>query len=288
MKSLRIGTRGSPLALKQTEIFISQLKTIGVHNVVVVPIKTTGDIIVDRPLYDIGGKALFSREIEQALKRSEIDCAVHSLKDLEGTMSLNMLPVFLERSDPRDCLISRHNLKLADLPPGAHIGTSSPRREAQLKRWRPDLTITSIRGNVETRLKAIEEGRFDGTLLAVAGLKRLNFMNYISEIFEPDIMLPATGQGVIAIQAQPHHHHLIDLLKPLNHLSTQNCVWAERTLLHAINGDCRTPVAAYATNHDNVIRLRAQLWRDGQFISVEHTGIDPIQVGHDTAKLLLD
>lgn len=286
--TLRIGTRGSPLALKQTEIFIHRLASIGVHNVEVIPIKTTGDRIVDRPLAEIGGKALFAKEIQQFLFEGKIDCAVHSLKDLDGQMTWEMIAAVLERGNPRDALISRDGLKLMDLPLGARIGTCSPRREAQLKVLRPDFVISSIRGNVQTRIQFVRDNKFDATLLAAIGLERLNLTHELSEMFETDLFLPAAGQGVIAIQVLPENKKIKDLLAPLSHGQTMDCVLAERTVLRQIDGDCRTSIAAYATygvNH--TITLKAKLWKGDSFIYAEESGINPILIANKVAAELL-
>lgn len=292
MNRLRIGTRGSLLALKQTEIFVTQLASIGIRDVEIIPIKTTGDRIVDRPLADIGGKALFAKEIEQALFDKRIDCAVHSLKDLEGTMPLEMLAAVLERGDPRDGLVSYKGERLEELPEGARVGTCSPRREAYLRTVRPDLTICPIRGNVDTRIRLVRENKFDATLLAVVGLSRLQLESELSQIFEVDELLPSAGQGAIAIQSLPDNTVLRDRLSFLNHSQTWNCVVAERTVLRQIEGDCRTSVAIYATQEKNdMIDLRARLWvnkrEGGMFAHARAFGKDPFHIGNQVALELL-
>lgn len=287
---LRIGTRESPLALKQTTLFVYQLNSIGIYDIDIVPIKTTGDIIRDRPLYDIGGKSLFSKEIECALTNHEIDCAVHSLKDLETQMPPGLrLAIVLERGDPRDCLISRDNLILKDLPNGAKVGTCSPRREAQLKLMRPDLQISSIRGNIDTRLKQVRDGRFDATLLTVAALERLGLQHEIAEIFAPEDMLPSSGQGAIAIQIREEDALLCQEISSLNHDLTSRCVLAEREVLRHIQGDCRTPVAAYAIHQENAkLFLRAKLWRHGIYRYAQGEGDNPSQLAEQIAQTLMD
>lgn len=292
MNRLRIGTRGSPLALKQTEIFVSQLASINITDVDVIPIKTTGDRIVDRPLADIGGKALFAKEIEQALFEQRIDCAVHSLKDLEGTMPLDMLAAVLERGDPRDGLVSQHGNRLDQLPLGARVGTCSPRREAYLRFVRPDLIISPIRGNVATRIRLVRDNHFDATLLACVGLSRLELDSQFSQIFEVDDLLPAAGQGVIAIQTLPDNHSLKEKFALVNHLPTWFCVVAERTVLRQIEGDCRTSIAIYATQKDNEsIDLQARLWVNeggiGRFVTAHASGKDPVLIGNQVALELL-
>lgn len=287
---LRIGTRESPLALQQTNLFVCQLNSIGIHDIDIVPIKTTGDIIRDRPLYDIGGKSLFSKEIECAIANHEIDCAVHSLKDLETQMPPGLkLAIILERGDPRDCLISRDHLILKDLPYGAKVGTCSPRREAHLKLIRPDLQILSIRGNIDTRLKQVREGQFDATLLTVAALERLGLHHEIAEIFAPEEILPSSGQGAIAIQIREEDDLLFQRISSLNHKLTSQCVVAEREVLRHIQGDCRTPVAAYALYQENAqLFLRAKLWRNGIYRYAEGQGNNPSQLARKIAQILMD
>lgn len=287
---LRIGTRESPLALKQTNLFIQHLNSIGIHKIDIVPIKTTGDIIRDRPLYDIGGKALFAKEIECALLNKEIDCAVHSLKDLETIMAPGLiLASILERADPRDCLISRNNLSLKNLPLGAHVGTCSPRREAQLKIIRPDLKISSIRGNIETRINQVREGHYDATLLAVAGLTRMGLIQNSCELFDPKDILPAAGQGAIAIQIREEAHELLNILTPINHELSARCVLAEREVLRHILGNCRTPIAAYAIPQENgKLFLRAKLWRDDTYRYAEEVGENPSQLALQIALTLME
>lgn len=288
--NLRIGTRGSPLALEQTNLFIQQLNDIGIKNIKIIPIKTTGDMIKDRPLYDIGGKALFAKEIECALLDNEIDCAVHSLKDLETIMVSGLtLAAVLERADPRDCLISRNKLPLKDLPLGSHVGTCSPRREAQLKKIRPDLKISSIRGNIQTRINQVQEGHFDATLLAVAGLSRMGLMESSCEIFDSEDILPAAGQGAIAIQIREGDLDLLKTLDPLNHVQSARCVYTEREVLRWIKGNCRTPIAAYAVLQENGnLYLRAKLWQDGIYRYAEGVGDDSTQLAQRIAQKLME
>ena len=288
--NLRIGTRGSPLALEQTNIFIQQLNSIGIQNIKIIAIKTTGDIIKDQPLYDIGGKALFAKEIEYALLNNEIDCAVHSLKDLETIMTPGlMLAAILERADPRDCLISRENITLKNLPLRSHVGTCSPRREAQINQIRPDLKISSIRGNIQTRLKQIEEGHYDATLLAVAGLRRMGLMEFSCETFDPEDILPAAGQGAIAIQIRDGENELLKILKPLNHEQSAQCVYTERKVLGYIKGNCRTPIAAYAIlQEDGNLFLRAKLWQDGIYRYAEGVGDNSLELAQRVAQTLME
>lgn len=286
--TLRIGTRQSPLALKQTDLFIQALTSIPIHDYKIIPINTTGDIIRDRPLYDIGGKALFAKEIETALLQNEIDCAVHSLKDLETIMAPNLtIAAVLKREDPRDCLISKNNCSLPDLPQGAHIGTCSPRREAQLRNLRPDLKISPIRGNIQTRIEQVLSGKYDATLLAVAGLSRMNLLKESNQFFSIKEILPAAGQGAIAIQIRQNDEELTHLLSPLNHLPTVEAVTAEREVLRVIQGNCRTPIAAHAfQTESDFLYLKARLWKNGKLIEAEGSGHAPLNLGQYIGKQL--
>ncbi len=262
---LRIGTRGSPLALRQAEILRAAL--IAAHPdlappgaIDVVPIRTTGDRIQDRTLAEAGGKGLFTKEIEEALMAGAVDLAVHSAKDMQTWLPEGLvLGAVLPREDPRDALFSNAGAKnLAALPPGAVLGTASLRRQAQALMWRPDLKVVPFRGNVETRLKKLSEGMADATLLAVAGLKRLGRAEQIGAVLEPEEMLPAVGQGTIATEIRAGDARIAALLAPLNHVPSAACLAAERALLAALDGSCRTPIAALAEpTGPGGLRLRA-------------------------------
>lgn len=267
---LRIGTRGSPLALAQATIVKTALAA--AHPVLAAPdaiavhvIKTTGDLVQDRNLADIGGKGLFTKEIEEALADGRIDLAVHSMKDVptvlpDGLAITTMLP----RDDPRDALIGPYT-RLADLPPGALVGTSSLRRAAQVLHARPDVQIVPFRGNVETRLRKIRAGQVAATLLAAAGLNRLSLQTEAAAILSPDEMLPAVAQGAIGIEARLGDTRTATFLAPLDHAETHLCVRAERALLATLDGNCRTPIGGYARlGHDGDMR---QLTLDGLLIS---------------------
>jgi hydroxymethylbilane synthase len=247
--SLRIGTRRSPLAVWQAEHVRARLEA--AHpglRCLLVRIVTEGDRILDRPLAQVGGKGLFVKEIENALLDGRIDVAVHSMKDLPAELPQGLrLGAVPQREDPRDALVAgQRNRRLADIPPGARIGTSSLRRAAQLRFHRPDLTLEPARGNVETRIRRLEEGRFDAIVLAVAGLKRLGLESRISEILEPDLCLPAVGQGVLAVEIREDDPETARLVEPLNDPATETCVRAERAFLAAMGGSCQIPVAALA------------------------------------------
>jgi hydroxymethylbilane synthase len=264
---LRIGTRGSPLALAQAAEVAARLAA--AHDALAAPgaletvvIKTSGDVLTKARLADVGGKGLFTKEIEEALLARRIDLAVHSLKDLPTFLPPGLaLVAHLPREDPRDAWFSPKAAGPGALPPGARIGTSSPRREAQLRHARPDLAVVPLRGNVETRLAKLERGEVDATLLAVAGLKRLGLAQRITTILSPEEMLPAVAQAAIGIEIRADDDRVRALLAAVNHAPTAAQVTAERALLAALGGSCRTPVAALAETAGGRLRLRAMLLR---------------------------
>lgn len=249
---LRIGTRASPLALAQAHaardlIAAAHGTPTPLGPTSVVEIKTTGDLVLDRPLADIGGKGLFSKEIDRALLDNRVDLAVHSMKDLETWMPDGIvIAAVLEREDPRDAFISNSHQSLSDLPQGAVIGTASVRRQAQLLHWRPDLKCVTFRGNVQTRLAKLAEGQADATLLACAGLNRLGRAEVATQAIDPEDMLPAVAQGAVAITCRAGDDRVLDLLAALNHAPTLARVTAERAMLEALDGSCRTPIGGLA------------------------------------------
>lgn len=257
---LRIGTRSSPLALAQAEMTKAALLAAHGWNeaaVVLVPMLSSGDKVQDRPLAEIGGKALWTKELERALLDREIDIAVHSMKDVETVRAgLFGIVAMLPRADVRDRLIGAESI--AALPQGAKVGTSSPRRAAQLKALRPDITTDSIRGNVATRLSKVENGEFDATLLAAAGLARLG-QGSIGTAIETSEMLPAASQGAIGIDCLVERSEIAALMAPINDLSTFTCVMAERAFLEALGGTCHSPVAAQASIDGGKITLEAEI-----------------------------
>lgn len=262
---LKIGTRESPLALIQTKIVCDKLTALYADLVFeIVPLKTTGDKILDKKLSAIGGKGLFTKELEEALLRKEIDIAVHSMKDMPTTQppGLRIIGV-LEREDPRDVLVSKEKCSLQDLPAGSVVGTSSLRREAQLLRHRPDLKIVPIRGNVQTRLRKMEEGHAEATIMALAGLKRLGIETVASHIFSVDEMIPAVGQGIICIEGLEDDEWTLNLITPLTHAETEVCLKAERAFLKAVDGSCRTPIGGYADMKGGQIHLRGFISHPG-------------------------
>ncbi len=255
---LRIGTRGSPLALWQANMVADAL--CAAHGwtrerVEIVTIKTTGDKVQDRALAEIGGKALWTKELDRALLAGEIDCAVHSMKDVETIRPPEIVIAAVPpRADTRDKLIGADSL--AALPEGARVGTSSPRRSAQVRRARPDVHILLFRGNVDTRLAKLAQGAADATLLAAAGLERLGR----SEVGTPlDAMLPAPAQGAVGIEARAGDAHGLALLRAVDHAPTHGCIRAERAFLAALGADCRSPVAALAGIEAGAVRLRAEI-----------------------------
>lgn len=263
---LKIGTRGSALALAQAREFCERLKA--VHEDAVKPelvvITTTGDQIKDKSLTDIGGKGLFVKEIEEELLLGKIDVAVHSMKDVPTFLPEGLeISCLLPREDARDAFLSRKVAKLDDLAQGAVLGTSSPRRQAQLLARRPDLKIVLFRGNVDTRLKKLEAGEVDATLLAVAGLKRLGRENEIREILDTSTILPAAAQGAIGIQTRLEDKATQKLLTLLHCEATGFCVAAERGFLEIMDGSCKTPLAAHAVfdAHKSVLRLDGEAAR---------------------------
>jgi hydroxymethylbilane synthase len=260
---LRIGTRGSPLALAQADE--TRARLIAAHPALGAPgaiaicvIKTTGDRVQDRPLSEIGGKGLFTKEIEDALLAGEIDLAVHSMKDVPTWLPDGLvIECLLPREDPRDVLIATAGNSIATLPRGAVVGTASLRRAAQVKALRPDLAIVPLRGNVETRIAKVQRGDATATLLALAGLKRLHKEDAATAILSTDEILPAVAQGAIGLETRIGDDRVNALLAPLNHPETKTRVTAERACLAVLEGSCRTPIAAFAELDGGMLRLRA-------------------------------
>jgi hydroxymethylbilane synthase len=260
---LRLGTRGSPLALAQARMVRQALATahgFDPEQIATEVIRTSGDRIQDRPLADVGGKGLFTKEIEEALAAGAIDLAVHSSKDMPTVLPPGLvLSAFMEREDPRDVFISRKAKSIADLPRGATVGTASPRRQAMVKRKRPDLTIVPLRGNVETRLRKLDEGVADATLLALAGLKRLGLADAATAVLDVNEFLPAVGQGAIGIETRADDARTRELLAAINHADTFSALAAERAFLAVLDGSCRTPIGGHATISGGRLRLRGMV-----------------------------
>lgn len=254
---LVIATRGSPLALWQAHEIQRALAAMG-HEARLHRVTTTGDRVLDRPLQKVGGKGLFLKEIEQALIAGEADLAVHSLKDMPMELPAGLaIAAVLRRGDARDALVAHGGGGLSAVPAGARIGTSSLRRAMMIRRLRPDLQIAFLRGNVEGRLAKLDRGEFAGIVLASAGLQRLGLEHRITEVFEPHQMLPAPGQGAIAVETRADRSDLQKVLAALNDDATTLCVTAERTVGLCMDAGCSQPFAAYATLSDGIMRLEA-------------------------------
>jgi hydroxymethylbilane synthase len=262
MQGLRLGTRGSPLALAQARKVAAAIETAQRWPdgwVQIVEIKTTGDKVQDRPLAEIGGKALWTKELDRALLDGEVDFCVHSMKDVESERPSEIhIAGVRPRGDVRDRIVGAESID--KLKHGARVGTSSPRRAAQLRRLRPDLQIVPIRGNVETRLKKVEDGEVDATLLASAGLKRLEIDAGTS--IPTEILLPAPGQAVIGMECRTNDTRTQSVLSTVSNGITYNCVMAERAFTRALGGSCHSPVAAFCAFEDGDLRLRAQLFSE--------------------------
>ena len=264
-KKIIIGSRGSKLALAYAERakakFLNISPSFEIDDVLIKKITTKGDIIQDIRLSEAGGKGLFSKTIEDELLNGKIDIAVHALKDMPSHETKGLITnCFLERNDPREILISKNNKKIKDLPSNAIVGTSSFRREFQLKKIRQDLNYKLIRGNVDTRIKKLNDGLFDAIILSYAGVKSLNLENKISQTFSTSEIIPSAGQGVVALQCRDNDKNMIELLEKINHQPTHNCVLAERNVLKILDGDCETAVGAIAKINEENISLEAELF----------------------------
>jgi hydroxymethylbilane synthase len=259
MPMIIYATRRSPLALAQCRAFIAELQRLHPSiEVTELQVTTTGDKIQDRPLADLGGKGLFVKEIEEALIDRRAHLAVHSIKDVPGVMPPKLVIACVpRREDPRDVLVAPQHRTLAGLPKGARVGTSSLRRLVSLRVARPDLEIVPIRGNVDTRLRKVDAGEFDAIVLAGAGLRRLGLSARATEELSAELSLPAIGQGALGIECREDDVETRALLAPLHDAPTAVCVGAERGVLVALEGDCKTPIAAYAEKVGESMRLRA-------------------------------
>ena len=288
MSRIRIGTRGSALALWQAEHVKARLEALG-HEVSLRVITTTGDLMQDRRLESVGGKGVFLKEIEEALVAREVDLAVHSLKDVPTALPAGLvLSALLERADPRDALISS-GPRLAELGAGASVGTTSLRRRALVASLRPDLALQDLRGNVDTRLRRLREGRFDAILLAMAGLVRLGRAGEVTEALDPRRFVPAPGQGAIALECREDDPVVRDAVAPLDHPATARAVTAERTFLAALGGGCNVPLGAHAFASGSGLELVAFVAEaDGRaMLRAERHGDDPAALGGAVADELL-
>ena len=264
-RKIIIGSRGSKLALiyaeKAREKILKHSKDFGIEEVIIKEIVTKGDQVQDKRLSEVGGKGLFSKTIEVELLEKKIDIAVHALKDMPSKETKGLLTdCFLERNDPREILISKDNKHLKDLTPNSIIGTSSFRREFQIKKIRDDLDCKLIRGNVDTRIRKFNENLYDAIILSYAGIDSLGLNQNISQTFSTSEIIPCAGQGVIALQCRDNHKGLIELLKQVDHQSTHNSIKAERNVLKVLEGDCETAVGAFANIEGNKINLEVELF----------------------------
>ena len=286
---LRIGSRGSQLALWQAN-HISALLRAGGHEVEIEIIHTTGDKITDVALAKVGTKGMFTKEIEEALAAGKVDLAVHSLKDLPTELPKGFeIAAITERQDPRDAFCSKHYSKIEDLPKGARIGTSSLRRRAQLKAVRPDLDIHPLRGNVDTRLRKLEEGQYDAIILALAGLKRLGKTELIKQIIPAEIMCPAAGQGALGIEIREGDAKTRELLAFLNDPNARAATTCERALLNSLGGGCQVPIGAFAEMRDGKLHLDSIVADpDGtKLLRDSRDGTDPEKLGNEAGVALL-
>jgi hydroxymethylbilane synthase len=292
MKKLRIGTRGSPLALAQAHETRERLMTahgFAIEQIEIVVITTTGDRVRDRPLAEIGGKGLFTKEIEEALFAHEIDLAVHSMKDMPALVPHGLaFAAVLPREDARDAFLSFAADTLQDLPQGAKLGSSSVRRTAQALRLRPDLLSVQFRGNVDTRLRKLKEGVAAATFLAVAGLNRLKLTQHITRIMPMDEMLPAVAQGAIGIEIRDDDHVTRGLVEAINHRESFISVSSERAFLATLEGSCQTPLAAHAVLDGGGLHLRTEaLTLDGRDVFQHEVGgsvEDAVAMGREAGE----
>ena len=269
-KKIIIGSRGSKLALIYAERSKAKILEFASHfgfeDVIIKKITTTGDVIQDKRLSEAGGKGLFSKKIEEELIEGKIDLAVHALKDMPSNETKGLITnCFLERNDPREILISKDNKHIKDLAPNSIVGTSSFRREFQLKKIREDLNYKLIRGNVDTRIKKLKDNLYDAIILSYAGIQSLNLIEYISQTFSTSEIIPSAGQGVVALQCRENDKELINLLDKVNHQLTHSCVLAERNVLKVLEGDCETAVGVIANIDRDTINIEAELFSlDGE------------------------
>jgi hydroxymethylbilane synthase len=289
MAKLRIGSRGSQLALWQANHVAALLREQG-HTVEIEVIKTTGDKITSVALAKVGTKGMFTKEIEEALHDHRVDLAVHSLKDVPTELEHEFeLAAIMKREDPRDAFISVNFSSLEELPQGAKVGTSSLRRQCQLKAVRPDLEVFPLRGNVDTRLRKLESGEYDAIILAAAGVLRLGLDTHVRSRISADVMCPAVGQGALAIEIRSGDQQTKTLLAFLNDADTYAAIDCERALLGSLGGGCQVPIGAYAEKRGGRLFLRAMVGRpDGSEILREQAdGTDGVKLGRETAQTLL-
>ncbi len=297
MKKITIGARGSKLSLAYVEkvknLILAKSKDLNDGDFVIKTIKTSGDIHSDIKLSEIGGKNLFCKEIEENLLENNIDIAVHSLKDMESEQNESlMIGAYVKRNDPRDVLICNKIQNFNELSKGAKIGSSSRRRELQLKKINKDVSVLNIRGNIDTRIQKIEDKKLDAIVLAAAGVKSLNLENKIGLVFDTNEILPAVGQGIIAVQCRKDDGPIKDTIKKINDTETSLCAIAERKMLQTIGGDCETAVGGLAEITNNNLILKAQLFSDegDESFDYKFTGrdVDAANIGKTVGEKLLN
>jgi hydroxymethylbilane synthase len=293
VKAIRIGTRSSTLAKWQAEFIRKKIfQATGVDAEIVI-IKTTGDKLSQAPFSQIGGKGVFIKELEEALFEEQVDLAVHSVKDIPTNVPARLcFPAICRREDTRDCLIAAKGETLSTLRQGARVGTSSLRRQAQIRHVRPDLDMRELRGNVDTRLRKVESGEYDAILLAKAGLDRLGWSNRISEVLSPEVCMPAVGQGALGVQARLRDTEISDALAPLDDFETRQSIVAERAVLAALEGGCQVPLGAWARFERGELALDAVVCSpDGTQHVRQRATAPPEQareLGQRVAQLLID
>ena len=291
--TIRIATRKSPLALWQAHFVQSRLQQLYPQlRVELLPMSTKGDKILDSPLAKVGGKGLFVKELEQAILAGDADIAVHSMKDVPVEFPEGLgLTIICERDDPRDAFVSTGFASIAELPAGSRVGTSSLRRQCQLRAQRPDLQVIDLRGNVNSRLAKLDAGEYDAILLAAAGLKRLGLQERISALLPTELSLPANGQGAVGIECRLDDNELLSLLAPLEHPQTRQRVLAERAMNRALQGGCQVPIGAYAELEGDTLWLRGLVGLpDGSRIlraELRGTASEPEALGQALAEQLL-
>jgi hydroxymethylbilane synthase len=293
-QSIVVGSRSSALALVQAESVAAALRSLYPQRVfTILHIRTEGDRVLSRPLVEIGGKGVFVKEIEDALLAHDVDLAVHSCKDLPTEQPAGLtIGALLARADPRDVLVARLRCPLAGLPGGARVGTGSLRRAAQLRALRPDLALADIRGNVDTRLRKLDEGQYDAIVLAAAGLSRLGLEGRVSEYFDPQVVLPAPGQGALALELRADDAEVLELIRPLDHPATRQAAGAERAFLRGLGGGCDVPIGAYAWPDGGELALRGMLAAQdgGNPFYAEGRGpaAEPEALGERLARVVLE
>ena len=297
MKKITIGARGSKLSLAYVEkvknLILEKSKDLNDGDFVIKTIKTSGDIHSDIKLSEIGGKNLFCKEIEENLLENNIDIAVHSLKDMESEQNENlMIGAYVKRNDPRDVLICNKIKNFNELSKGAKIGSSSRRRELQLKKMNKNVSVLNIRGNIDTRIQKLEDQKLDAIVLAAAGVKSLNLENKIGLVFDTNEILPAVGQGIIAVQCRKDDGPIKDTIKKINDKETSLCAIAERKMLQTIGGDCETAIGGLAEITNNNLILKAQLFSDegDESFDYKFTGrdVDAANIGKTVGEKLLN